>query len=140
MSDRVMTDGPIEPALHFETSPAAASAVRSVSERLFDGLDLEDDGDFRRRHILRLVLSRMTEAPRAQDLARSFLAEGVPATLRFGLIERSGLHVSDGSSLGCTPGNVARREKGHVDVTLYEAYLSADLEYSSWLGNGRIAR
>jgi hypothetical protein len=115
-------DGPVSPS----ERPGAHAALLA---RLLEHATIDDDGVPERRAALTRAFERMLETPTARALAERFIADGVPAVVRFETVEGSRISEVNGRKIFYAPRAFTEWKTDHVEVRMNPDYLAADAEF-----------
>jgi hypothetical protein len=117
-------------AAHESSGAKAAPESRAaLLERLLQHVRIDDAGMPERREALTKALSRMLETPTARALAKRFIADAVPAVVRFEPVEGSRIVEANGRKTFYAPRGFTEWKGDHVEVRMNPDYLGADEEF-----------
>ncbi len=110
-------------------APSYVGAHDALLARLLELVTLEDGGVPERRAALTKAFARMLETPTARALAERFLADGIPAVVRFEAFEGSRIYEANGRKIFYAPRAFTEWKGDHVEVRMNLDYLGTDDEF-----------
>ena len=124
------SDGPepVLPPLSGEAAKPADAAHDALLANLLKHVRLDDGGVPERREALLKAFHRMLATPTARALAERFIADGVPAVVRFEAFEGSRLYDVNGRKIFYAPRAFTEWKGDHVEVRLNLDYLGTHAE------------
>jgi len=129
--DGAAADGPepVLPPLSGEAAAPADSKHDPLLSNLLKHVRLDDGGVLERREALMKAFQRMLQTPTARALAERFVADGVPAVVRFEAFEGSRLYDVNGRKIFYAPRAFTEWKGDHVEVRMNLDYLGTHDEF-----------
>ncbi|HXT02175.1 MAG TPA: hypothetical protein VN915_15995 [Elusimicrobiota bacterium] len=128
--DGAAADGP-EPVLPLsgEAGKPADADHDPLLSNLLQHVRLDDGGVPERRAALMTAFRRMLKTPTARALAERFIADGVPAVVRFEAFEGSRLYDVNGRKIFYAPRAFTEWKGDHVELRMNLDYLGTHDEF-----------
>ena len=120
---------PVLPPLAGDAPKPANPARDPLLSNLLKHVRLDDGGVPERREALMTAFRRMLQTPTARALAERFIADGIPAVVRFETFEGSRLYEVNGRKIFYAPRAFTEWKGDHVEVRMNLDYLGAHAEF-----------